>query len=249
MVIVAIAGGIGGAINGLMHVTMDAYVFHNIFSVVMMTYSPFIPFLIGCGASLAAGLLLTYFWGITKEDMADFEGEEPEKKGNGLKKDTAVVTSVDIGITELELGSPANGTAVELSNVEDEVFASGAVGLGAAVIPEDGKIYAPADGEILMVFPTKHAIGMQCGDAELLIHVGLNTVELNGEHYTVHTEEGAKVKKGDLLLEFDAEAIRKAGYMLTTPVLVTNPDNWKVRFAREQGEKIRAGEVLVEVKR
>lgn len=239
MAIVAVAGGIGGAINGLFHVTMDAYVFHNLFSVAMLTYSPFIPFLIGCGASLAAGLLLTYFWGVTEDDKADFEGVQTEETVHKEKK--ALTAS-------LSVASPASGVLMALDQVEDEAFASGALGQGAAVRPEEGRICAPADGQVTMIFPTKHALGLSCGGTELLIHVGLNTVELNGKYFTLHVKEGDQVKKGDLLLEFDMEQIQKEGYLLTTPVLVTNPDGLSVVCCGKDGDRIAAGDSMLEVK-
>ena len=241
MAIVAIAGGVGGAINGLFHVTMNAYVFHNLFSVAMMTYSPFIPFLLGCAASLAVGLLLTYFWGVSDDDQADFGAPVQEVAAPAAAPSVSAPSSVT-------LHCPANGSVIALDQVEDEAFSQGALGLGAAVLPEDGKIYAPADGQITMLFPTKHALGMRCANgAELLIHVGLNTVELNGKHFTVHVQEGQSVKQGQLLLEFDGDAIQAAGYPLTTPVLVTNSDEMDVRCLLHHGDHAATEKALLEV--
>lgn len=241
MAIVAIAGGVGGAINGLFHVTMNAYVFHNLFSVAMMTYSPFIPFLLGCAASLAVGLLLTYFWGVSDDDQADFGAPVQEAAAPAAAPSVSAPSSVT-------LHCPANGSVIALDQVEDEAFSQGALGLGAAVLPEDGKIYAPADGQITMLFPTKHALGMRCANgAELLIHVGLNTVELNGKHFTVHVQEGQSVKQGQLLLEFDGDAIQAAGYPLTTPVLVTNSDEMDVRCLLHHGDHAATEKALLEV--
>lgn len=241
MAIVAIAGGVGGAINGLFHVTMNAYVFHNLFSVAMMTYSPFIPFLLGCAASLAVGLLLTYFWGVSDDDQADFGAPVQEAAAPAAAPSVSAPSSVT-------LHCPANGSVIALDQVEDEAFSQGALGLGAAVLPEDGKIYAPADGQITMLFPTKHALGMRYANgAELLIHVGLNTVELNGKHFTVHVQEGESVKQGQLLLEFDGDAIQAAGYPLTTPVLVTNSDEMDVRCLLHHGDHAATEKALLEV--
>lgn len=241
MAIVAIAGGVGGAINGLFHVTMNAYVFHNLFSVAMMTYSPFIPFLLGCAASLAVGLLLTYFWGVSDDDQADFGAPVQEAAAPAAAPSVSALSSVT-------LHCPANGSVIALDQVEDEAFAQGALGLGAAVLPEDGKIYAPADGQVTMLFPTKHALGMRCANgAELLIHVGLNTVELNGKHFTVHVQEGQSVKQGQLLLEFDGDAIQAAGYPLTTPVLITNSDEMDVRCLLHHGDHAATEKALLEV--
>lgn len=241
MAIVAIAGGVGGAINGLFHVTMNAYVFHNLFSVAMMTYSPFIPFLLGCAASLAVGLLLTYFWGVSDDDQADFGAPVQEAAAPAAAPSVSAPSSVT-------LHCPTNGSVIALDQVEDEAFSQGALGLGAAVLPEDGKIYAPADGQITMLFPTKHALGMRCANgAELLIHVGLNTVELNGKHFTVHVQEGESVKQGQLLLEFDGDAIQAAGYPLTTPVLVTNSDEMDIRCLLHHGDHAATEKALLEV--
>lgn len=124
---------------------------------------------------------------------------------------------------EWTLGSPTSGKAVPLSKVNDPTFAEEMVGKGAAVIPADGKICAPADGKIEMVFPTLHAFGMTTDyGAELLIHVGLDTVNLNGDGFTSHIQLGDSVKKGDLLLEVDLEKLQRLGYDTVIPVLVTN---------------------------
>ena len=142
------------------------------------------------------------------------------------------------------VGSPAKGKAVSLKEVNDPTFAEEMLGKGAAVIPEEGKIYAPADGEIGMVFDTLHAISMTTDfGAELLIHVGLDTVMLKGEHYTAHCANGDKVKAGDLLIEFDADAIRAAGYDTVTPVVVCNADDFS-EITAKTGAVAELGELL-----
>ena len=124
------------------------------------------------------------------------------------------------------IGSPAKGRAVALSAVNDPTFAEEMLGKGAAVIPEEGKIYAPADGEVGMVFDTLHAVSMTTDfGAEILIHIGLDTVKMKGEGFTGHVKAGDHVKKGDLLLEVDLEKVKAAGYDTITPVIVCNtPD-------------------------
>ena len=143
---------------------------------------------------------------------------------------------------EIRLDSPLNGELVELSQVNDPAFASGAMGFGAAVKNPDGKVYSPVDGEVTVFFSTKHAIGIHGADGEdLLIHVGLDTVKLNGEHFTAHVEQGAAVKKGQLLLEFDGEAIKAAGYDITTPFVVTNSTEFdKITIALGDKEVVSA---------
>lgn len=122
-----------------------------------------------------------------------------------------------------ELTAHLNGTAVELSAVSDPTFASGALGPGAAVEPTEGKLYAPADGKVTVAFPTGHAIGMRTDKGvEVLMHIGFDTVELDGKHFTPKVEKGQDVKRGDVLVEFDMAAIKAAGYPLTTPLVITN---------------------------
>lgn len=124
---------------------------------------------------------------------------------------------------DIRLTSPVAGELIPLSEVKDPVFGSGAMGRGAAVRNPQGKVVAPFDGEITVFFETKHAIGLKSADGvEVLTHVGMDTVKLNGEHFTAQAAQGDKVKKGQVLLTFDPAAIREAGYDTTTPVVVTN---------------------------
>jgi|GEM_PF-80822 len=125
---------------------------------------------------------------------------------------------------DIRISSPLNGKLIPLNEVNDPVFAGGAMGRGAAVKNPEGKVYSPFDGEITVFFPTGHAIGLKSDDGiELLIHVGMDTVKLNGEGFTPKAEAQQKVKRGQLLLEFDPKVITAAGYETTTPVVVTNP--------------------------
>ena len=125
-----------------------------------------------------------------------------------------------------EIRCPVSGTIMELSDVNDGVFSEEMVGEGAAISPSEGKVYAPFDGEITMVFDTSHALGLtSCRGTEILIHVGIDTVKLGGKFYTIHVKAGDKVRKGDLLAEFDRKGIQEQGFLLTTPVVVTNAPN------------------------
>lgn len=146
------------------------------------------------------------------------------------------------------LASCLNGTVVPLAEVKDEAFASGALGDGIAIEPADGELVAPADGEISSTFETHHAIGMTTTDgAELLMHIGIDTVKLGGKHFTYLVNEGDKVKKGQALIRFELEEIRKAGYPLTTPVIVCNTDEYAAINARASGT-VKQGDALLELK-
>ncbi len=143
--------------------------------------------------------------------------------------------------------SPLKGTIKKLSEAEDEAFTSGALGKEAAVVPTEGKVVAPTDGTIVTLFPTNHAIAIETDSgAELLIHVGLDTVQLDGKYFYPKVKEGDKVKKGDLMLEFDINEIKKAGYVLTTPVIVTNTDEF-LDVIEIDKENIEFGEKLITI--
>ncbi|WOO37324.1 glucose PTS transporter subunit IIA [Anaerocolumna sp. AGMB13020] len=140
---------------------------------------------------------------------------EEAKKPRTLKK------------VKLILGAPLSGQVISLSEVSDEAFSQGILGKGAAILPLEGKVYAPDSGKVETVFETKHAIGL-VSDAgvKILIHVGMDTVELGGKYYAAKVKQGERVTKGQLLLEFDMEEIQKAGYDITTPIIVSNPEDY-----------------------
>ena len=135
------------------------------------------------------------------------------------------------------LGAPVKGKAVPLSEVNDPTFAEEMLGKGMAVIPAEGKIYAPADGEIGMVFDTLHAVSLVSEEGtEILIHIGLDTVTLKGEPFTPHVVAGDKVKQGDLLMEVDLDKIQAAGLNTITPVLICNTDTYGKIALQKKGE-------------
>ena len=147
------------------------------------------------------------------------------------------------------LSACLNGTVVPLADVKDEAFASGVLGNGIAIEPSDGELVAPADGEISSTFETHHAVGMTTADgAELLMHIGIDTVKLGGKHFTYLVNEGDKVKKGQPLIRFELEAIKAEGYPVTTPVIVCNTDDYAAVEAKASGT-VKQGDALLELKR
>ena len=147
------------------------------------------------------------------------------------------------------LSACLNGTVVPLAAVKDEAFASGVLGDGIAIEPSDGELVAPADGEISSTFETHHAVGMTTADgAELLMHIGIDTVKLGGKHFTYLVNEGDKVKKGQPLIRFELEAIKAEGYPVTTPVIVCNTDDYAAVEAKASGT-VKQGDALLELKR
>ena len=147
----------------------------------------------------------------------------------------------------VEIDAPMNGKVVPLSEVPDEVFATGVLGEGVAILPSDGKVYAPCDAAVSQMMDSRHAIGLVADNGvEILIHVGLETVALGGKPFTYHVKADQEVKKGDLLLTADLDAITAAGCKLFTPVIITNSDDY-VNIEPVKGGDIKAGEKLITV--
>ncbi len=160
--------------------------------------------------SLVIAFVLTYFfWNYKDNIVADKSGvKETDEKGV---------------MDKIVVNSPMKGDIIKLEDVEDEAFSAGVLGKGVGIIPKDGAVYAPFDGTVVTVFPTKHALGLISDTgAELLIHIGINTVNLEGRGFISHVENGSKVKQGQLLLEVDLDLLKKEGYNIQTPVLITN---------------------------
>ncbi len=239
MVVVAISGACGGAIAGTLGVTMDAYVFHNIFSAAVMSYSPIWAYAIAVLTSLVVATILTYTWGLSgldEEKAQDLQAMETESKS--LKPSDVKMISVV---------SPLDGDIIELKEVDDEVFASGVTGKGVAIVPTNNVVISPVEGTVSVLFPSKHAVGITTKDGvELLVHIGLNTVMLNGEGFTAFVKQGDKVVCGQKLLEFDKEFILSKGYSLQSPVLVTNADQFS-DIVMNENQTVKTGEELYKV--
>lgn len=212
MIYAIICGAVGGGIMGLGNVYGDAFANNGILTI--FTYAAFgmrrfIFYLTGIGVSFLGSAALTYFLGF--EDFAqEAVIEEPKEQ---VKSDREVI----------EVLSPVKGRAYALREVKDEIFASEVLGKGAAIYPQSGEILAPDACTVTAVYPTFHAVGlMLAGDVELLIHIGIHTVELKGEGFTGYVKEGDRLNKGDRMVSFDLQEIENRGYDCTVLVLVTN---------------------------
>lgn len=165
--------------------------------------------------------------------------------GDSIKTDQSTAPVGDG--TVMEITAPVKGNVIRLEDVKDEVFSSGMLGKGFAVEPKEGKIFAPADGVVDNIPESRHAIGIIADDdANILIHVGLDTVQLNGRGFDVKVEEGAKIKKGDLLMTFDLSAIKKSGYNAATPVVVCNSDEFQSVEVTAQGN-VNVGDTVMRI--
>ena len=182
----------------------------------------FIGELAGSATAIVLTIILVQFVGFDDPVAEETLTETPESA-------PLSTTSTAAAKTSLALNSPLSGDVIALEEVADEAFSQKVLGDGVAIRPHEGKVVAPCDARVETVIESRHAIGLACDNgAELLIHVGLNTVNLQGEHFRPLVKEGDVVKAGTPLLEFDKEAIERAGYDLTTPVLVINSDEFQL---------------------
>lgn len=176
---------------------------------------------------------------IGTEEASDKTEEKPQTEG---------AENTETNGKTITLYSHMNGTAVKLEDVEDEVFSQKILGEGAAVEPSEGKLYAPCDGKIDSVFDTKHAVNMVSDDGvEILLHIGIDTVKLGGQYFEAHVSDGQEVKKGDLLISFDMDKIKAAGYKVTTPIIIGNTDDYASVEPVAQNS-VSAGDMILKIK-
>ena len=222
MPLVLISGAVGGIIVALFNVKLYTFVFNSIFSI--PAYSPMVGYAIGIGTSFAIGTILAFIFG-TEGKKKEVEAEEETKNEMKMEETPAITEKEETG--RVTLTTPLAGEMIPLEDVDDPVFSSAAMGKGVGVEPSDGVVVAPFDGKVVTLFPTKHAIGLESEDGvEVLIHIGLDTVQLGGKHFEAHVEAEATIKKGQKLISFDIEGIKKEGYQTTTPVIITNTANY-----------------------
>lgn len=231
-----IGGACGGLVAGLFHIGASAYGITGVFGFLITTSYTWQYALV---MIVATAVAFAISWVLYKEEPAK------EKKAKDAPAAPSQAPAEKNG--EAEVVSPLKGTAIPLEEVKDPTFASGALGKGMAVIPSEGMVKAPFDGTVTMVFDTLHALALTSDDGvEVLIHIGINTVELKGQHYKALVKEGQHVVAGTPLMEFDMEAIKAKGYDLTTPVLVTNSSDYANVTCEKTGET-GYGELVIKI--
>lgn len=219
------SSAVAAAFLSFFHAGAMAYAPPGIFTIITYTADSFVFIILGAALSFGLAAVLTFLFGIPKEANKPSKEEQTIENENTPETDALPDPSAAAG-AELTVYSPIHGNVIPLSDVPDEAFGSGAMGQGVGIEPEEGRVYAPFDGTVEMIFDTKHAIGLTSSDGiSLLIHVGLDTVELNGQYFTAHVSAGDSIKKGQLLLEFDLDKIAEK-YKTVTPVLVVNTDEY-----------------------
>ena len=237
-----IAGSIGGACGALyasiVGLGATGTGVTGIFGILLHLHHP-VQYIITMAIATGVAFVISWFFGLPKEE------QQPEAVAAPEQPAPEAVTALQEGAVSIV--SPLTGEAVPLSETGDPAFAAEALGKGIAVKPSEGKVFAPCDATVSAVMG--HAVGLTCNNgAELLIHVGIDTVNLDGKHYTGYVEEGQHVKAGDLLLEFDIAAIEKEGYKTITPVIVTNSDDY-ADIARVTGTVAACKDTLMKLKR
>lgn len=216
-----VGGFCGGLVAGIMKVGATAYGITGVFGFLITTQNSF-AYLMVIVVSVAVAFTLS--WVLFKGDGEQGQsGKEKKMAAQTVAAASKESEAAAEAVTEAEIGCPLEGRIIPVAEVKDETFAMEIIGKTVAVVPERGRVVAPFDGEVSMVFDTGHAIGLK-GPAgvELLIHVGINTVDLKGKYFKILTETGRKIKKGETLLEFDMDGIRESGYDVTTMVILAN---------------------------
>lgn len=253
-----IAAGIGGGLIGFLGTKMYMMGGMGVFvipaaigpktGVDMSVYG----LMIAMAVSFVLGFILQMALGKKSVDQAYDEKQaktvqEVANQADAIAKAApSLASSSDLNVST-ELVSPLNGELLPLSEVKDEVFSSGAMGEGVAVEPSEGVLHAPADGKVVMTFPTGHAIGMKTNDgAEILMHIGMDTVNLQGHGFETLVAKGDEVKAGDELVKFDIDAIQSKGYVVTTPIVVTNSKDYDKITVVSQG-KVKVGQEILDL--
>ena len=247
VVAAAIAAGIGGIVGGLLHVSL--YIAQNCIMAIPAFIgekgmSNLLYGIIMIVVSFVASFVLTFIFG-----FEDAEPEQEEKKTESKEAEKTPQNNTKPLVEKIELCAPVSGTVKALYDVPDKTFAEKVLGDGAAIIPEEGKVYAPADGTVANIMDSKHGIMFVTDSgAEVLIHIGLDTVNLKGKYFKSYVSDGDKVKKGTLLVEFDLEAIKGEGYNLITPMVVTNISDYiKAVCMEKENTAINAGDKFLTV--
>lgn len=208
--------------------------------------------MIAMAVSFVLGFILQMALGKKSVDQAYDEKQakavqEVASQADAIAKAAPSLASTSDLNVSTELVSPLAGELLPLSEVKDEVFSSGAMGEGVAVEPSEGVLHAPADGKVVMTFPTGHAIGMKTSDgAEILMHIGMDTVNLQGHGFETLVAKGDEVKAGDELVKFDIDAIHAKGYVVTTPIVVTNSKDYEKITVVSQG-KVKVGQEILDL--
>ena len=235
MVYAVISGALGGALMGWGGSFGNAFANQGVLTIPVYASAgtkAFICYILGCLIAFGGACILTVILGfndLPSDDLVEKNSSKADQIEDNQEENSTKTIDEDLVADDCDLSvnSPVEGKTIPLTQVSDEVFASGVLGKGVAVQPTSGKILAPADATVSMIYPTLHAVGLILDSGiEMMIHIGIDTVKLNGQYFEKHVQDGDHVKKGQLLVSFDIQKIEQAGYDLTTTVVVTNSKNY-----------------------
>lgn len=249
MICGCIAGAVGGAIAGGFHAVSWGYNMPGIATIPAYFKSgytsEFLGFLLSVFVSFILAAVLTWIVGFGEEQEETVRKETDTEQNTGKADRENVDKNTDKD--EVCLGNPVCGQVIPITEVRDEAFASKVLGDGIGIIPEAGKVYAPADGRVDVLFPTGHAVGISTGGLGTLIHIGINTVELDGKGFQAHVKQGDEVKKGDLLVTFDRDFLEKQGYDTTVIFLIADMGK-RQEIETVSGKRYEALETVLKVR-
>ena len=235
MVYAVISGALGGALMGWGGSYGNAFANQGVLTIPVYASAgtkAFVCYILGCLIAFGGACILTVILGfndLPSDDLVEKNSSKTDQIEDNQEENPTKTIDEDLVADDCDLSvnSPVEGKTIPLAQVSDEVFASGVLGKGIAVQPASGKILAPADATVSMIYPTLHAVGLILDSGiEMMIHIGIDTVKLNGKYFEKHVQDGDHVKKGQLLVSFDMQKIEQAGYDLTTTVVVTNSKNY-----------------------
>ena len=249
-----LAGGIVGGFYSLVHTTANAIALPGVLALGTYTADRYIYVIIGCIASVVLAFVFTLIAGI-KEDTDGSPSQKTSGTVNTDQSNTVGITAQseksilnDTSSSDMLIVSPMTGEIKPISEVEDQAFAQELMGKGIAIVPTEGKVYAPFDGVVEALYRTKHAIGLKANNGvEILIHIGVDTVSLKGKYFNAHIKQGETIQAGDLLVEFDPDGIRSAGYNTITSIVVTNMQQYGDVLTTASSGPIRESEALIKL--
>ena len=257
-----VAGMIGSSIAGVLslnfNVTATGIGVGGLPAILSIQANYWLPFLLVMLVAILVPMFLTFFFHKTgfltknEEDpelKAEFAAlEEAEFAGTSKAESSPEVQAADLS-APVTITSPLAGEVKELSQATDPVFAQGLMGRGVVIVPSQGELVSPVNGRVTVFFPTKHAIGILSDEGvEILMHIGMDTVNLEGKGFEGFVSQGDKVKAGDKLISFDIDMIKKAGYVTETPVIITNSDSYQVEELEQLPRAVKRGSQLMNAK-
>ena len=254
-----VAGMIGSSIAGVLslsfNVTATGIGVGGLPAILSIQANYWLPFLLVMLVAILVPMFLTFFFHKTgfltktEEDpelQAEFAAQEEAEFAGPSKAESSPEVQAADSLTPVTITSPLAGEVKELSQATDPVFAQGLMGRGVVIVPSQGELVSPVNGRVTVFFPTKHAIGILSDEGvEILMHIGMDTVNLEGKCFEGYVSQGDKVKVGDKLISFDIDMIKKAGYVTETPVIITNSDKYEVEVLEQLPQAVERGSQLM----